>query len=817
MWFFLAIAVLSAAAIGYEVLLMRLFSIVQWHHFAYLIISLALLGYGASGTLLALTQPWLLPRFASVFISSAVLFGLTAVGSFVLAQRVPFNPLEVIWDVHQWLYLLLLYLLCCVPFFCAATCIGLALARFKAHIGRIYQADLLGAGCGALGIVLALFVLPPTVCLTLLGALGFLAAALASLDRTLSRPRWLALALLLGGLVLPGAWPQDWVTLRLSAYKGLSQTLRVPGTEVVSERSSPLGILTVVRSPTIPFRYAPDLSLNNTVEPPPQLGLFTDGDSLSVITRYDGQRAPLAYLDFLPSALPYYLLTHPRVLILGAGGGMDVLQARYHQARAIDAVELNPQVIDLVQRQHAEFAGQLYNAPDVRLHIAEARGFVATSRMHYDLIQLALLDSFSASAAGVHALNESYLYTVEALQAYLSHLRPGGILAITRWLKLPPRDSLKLFATALLALERSGTTHPARQLALIRGWQTSTLLVKRGELTAADITAIRAFCDARAFDVAYYPGIPATVANRYNVLESPYVFEGAMALVSNNRNDFLRRYKYDITPATDNRPYFFHFFKWRVLPEMLALRGQGGLPLLEWGYLILIAALLQAIVVSVVLILLPLRWLRPQTGRRWQRHRIGWYFAALGLAFLCIEMAFMQRFILFLSHPLYAIAVVLCAFLVFAGLGSGYAARLTQGSQGLPPRHEGKAIALAIGGIVILALVYLWLLGPLLQWGLWLPNPVKIALTLACIAPLAFCMGLPFPLGLVCVSRQVPAMVPWAWGINGCTSVLSAILAIVLAMHYGFTVVVGLALVLYGLAALALYGPLEMAQGKNME
>jgi SAM-dependent methyltransferase len=813
MMLFRAVFVLSAASIAYEILLMRLFSIVQWHHYAYMIISLALLGYGASGTFLALTQRWLLPRFAVVFPSSAILFGVTAVGSFVVAQRVPFNALEVIWEPRQWGYLLLLYLLFWVPFFCVATCIALALARLKEDIGRLYRADLLGAGGGALGVVVALFVFPPTLCLRMLGALGFFAAALASLDRTVYRTRWLPLALLFCALVFPSLWPQDWTALRLSEYKSLSQALRVPDAEIIAERSSPLGWLTVVRSPTIPFRYAPGMSLNSTVEPPPQLGLFTDGGGLSVITRYTGRREPLAFLDFLTSALPYHLRAHPDVLVLGAGGGMEVLQARYYDVPRIDAVELNPQVVDLVRKTYDDFAGGLYNTAGVRVHVAEARSFVNASREVYDVIQVALLDAFSASAAGVHALNENYLYTVEALQAYLERLRPGGLLAITRWFRLPPRDSLKLFATAIVALERLGVAHPGRRLALIRGWQTTTLLVKHGALTTADIAAIRRFCDRRSFDTAYYPGISAAEANRYNVLSRPYVYEGAMALLGPERHDFMRRYKYQIAPATDDRPYFFHFFKWGVVPEILALRGQGGLPLLEWGYLILVAVLVQATVVSVVLIVLPLRALRTSVTPQRQRSRIGCYFAALGFAFLFVEIAFMQRFVLFLGHPLYAIAVVLCGFLVFAGLGSGYAARLTRRAQRARHDRAGRSIALAVGGIAILALLYLGLLEPFFGRYLWLPAIAKVALSLALIAPLAFCMGMPFPLGLARVAQQMPDMIPWAWGINGCTSVLGTILATLLAVHWGFTAVVGLAVGLYGLAAVVMYRPLLPGPG----
>jgi hypothetical protein len=199
---------------------------------------------------------------------------------------------------------------------------------------------------------------------------------------------------------------------------------------------------------------------------------------------------------------------------------------------------------------------------------------------------------------------------------------------------------------------------------------------------------------------------------------------------------------------------------------------------------------------------------RAQTSG-WYRSRIGFYFAALGLAFLFIEIAFMQRFILFLSHPLYAISVVLCAFLVFAGLGSGYAARLAQRTEHVPEQRYGVQILYAVSGITGISLLYLLLLGPLLQWCLWLPVVVKIVLTLVLIAPLAFCMGLPFPLGLTAVARHMPVMIPWVWGLNGCTSVLSAILATILAIHYGFTVVVGLALLLYGLASAVMLRPLD--------
>ena len=805
----IAISLISGAVLAYEVLLMRLFAIVQWHHFAYMVISIALLGYGASGTFLALAQDWLKPRFAAAFSVNAILFGITALLGFALGERLPFNALEVLWDPRQLLYLPVLYAIFVVPFFCGANCVCLAFATFGRQIGRIYRADLVGAGTGALGIVAALFALSPSDSLRLIMGLGIAAAGSVQFSRQSGGHGGrapLAAVLLVIAVLLPLALPASWVALRISEFKGLRMALDVPEAEVIGQYSSPLGLLSVVRSETVSFRYAPGLSLNSTSEPPAQLGVFTDGDSLSVITRYDGRRDALSYLDFTTSALPYHLLDDPSVLVLGAGGGADVLQAVYHNANRIDAVELNPQIVRLVREDHRDFAGAIYSRPEVRLHVAEARSFVARSPERWDLIQIPLLDAFGTSAAGVQSLSESYVYTVEAFQAYLRHLTPDGILAVTRWLKLPPRDSLKLFATALVALEREGVQDPARHLALIRGWNTTTLLVSSAEIGGTAIGRILDFAERRSFDLAYYPGITVGDANRFNVLPEPYFFDGTTRLAGAERDRFIAQYKFDLTPASDGRPYFFDFFKWRSLPEFLELHAKGGAALLELGYLILIATLIQAVALSLVLILLPLRIGRRQAVRSSGRVRIAAYFFALGLAFLFVEIAFIQRFIVFLGHPLYAAAVVLSGFLIFAGLGSGAAprldalvTRLTTKSAKSGLRISG--IAISVAAISIFAMLYLVVLPPLFARMLAWPDLAKIGISLLIIAPLAFFMGMPFPLGLARVSERVPTLVPWAWGVNGCASVLSAVLAMILAIHVGFTVVVMVAVALYWIAA----------------
>jgi hypothetical protein len=793
-----AIALLAAATLGYEVLLTRLFSIIQWHHFAYMMISVAMLGYGAAGTFVTLSQRFLCAHFAPVFIVAAAAFGITAVAGFLIAQQIAFDPLELLWDPQQPLRLLAVYALLFLPFFCAATCTCLTFTRFGGQAHRVYACDLGGAGVGCLGILALLFVVTPTQALIVLGVTGGVAAVAAMKPCGFS-PRALPAALF--GAVLAGvlALPSEWAELHPSPYKELSQTLNISGMRIVAERSSPLGVVTVVESSRIPFRHAPGQSIASTHEPPAQLAIFTDGDAMSALNRYDGRRAPLAYLGDLTSAAPYSLRDHPRVLVLGAGAGADVLQALYHEAAAVDAVELNPQLVHLVEHRFAAFSGKPYSEPAVRVHVAEARRFIASTADQYDLIAVALLDPFGAAAAGLHALSESYLYTVEALDGYLERLAPGGLLAITRWVTLPPRDMLKLVATAAAGLERNGVAQPGRQLALIRGWRTATLLVRNGAFTDSEIAALKAFCRARSFDVDYFPGIRPDEANRYNVLDRSWYHDGTVALLGPARDTFLDQYKFDVGPATDDRPFFFRFFKWRTLPELLALRERGGLPLLEWGYPVLIATLIQAAVAGALLIILPLLITRgPAAGDALglTRARVAVYFLALGCGFMFIEIAFIQKFILFLGHPLHAVAVVLFAFLIFAGLGSRYTGR-RQPVIAAPARTATRPV-LAIG---LLALLYIAVLPRAFAYLMPQTDAVRIVLSAGLIAPLAFAMGMPFPLGVARLAERAPALIPWAWGVNACASVVAAILATVLAIHVGFDAVVALAVAMYTLAA----------------
>ena len=787
---YFSIALISASALAYEILLMKLFSIIQWHHFAYMIISLALLGYGASGTFLALARERLLTSFPYAYVGNIALFALSSIFCFILAQQIPFNPLEILWEIKQLFWLLYLYLLLALPFFFAANAVGLALIYYKTEVSRVYGADLLGAGLGSLGILLLLYLFFPASILQFIALAALFAALIGfkELEIKLKTGVLLLYALSLLTVLLSGSG----ITLNMNEYKDLSQTLRISGTKIIEERSSPLGMLHVVKSPNVPFRYVPGLSMASDIEPPQQLGVFTNGDGMSAITKYPDKIEKLGYLDYQTSALAYHLGHPDKVLILGAGGGSDILQALYHKAKMIDAVEIDPQMVDLVGKKYAGFAGNIYAMKNVTVHTAEARGFVASSTQKYDLIQMAMIDSFGTSSAGLQSLSENYLYTVEAFQLYLKHLKPDGYLSVTRWLKLPPRDTLKLFSTAIKALENNGVKEPKKHLFLIRGWQTSTLVIKNGIFSSAEIKELENFCDERFFDTAYYDGLPKSGANRYNILDKPYFFEGTHALFS-DREQYYKSYKFDIRPATDDRPYFYHFFKWETLGEIFALRGTGGLHLLEWGYLVLVASLFQAVIASIVLILLPL--IRYKNDKKStiavSKKKVLLYFFVLGLGFLFLEIYFIQRFILFLSHPLYTIAVVLSTFLIFAGLGSRYSKRLGA------LKGYSKSARYGIFGIFIFGILYVLTLDHIFDVLLTQTMPIKIAASAALIAPLAFAMGMPFAMGLSELGRHSESLIPWAWGVNGCASVISAVAATLVAIHFGFTVVMVLALLFY--------------------
>jgi hypothetical protein len=784
----LSVALIAAAALAYQLLLLRLLAIVQWQALAGVVVSLALLGHGASGSLLAVLRARVLVQARAVYVAAAVLFALAAPLCFALAQRVPFNALELVWDAAQWPRLAAVYGLLALPFAFAASCFGIVFMRHARDIPRLYAADLLGAAAGAALLTLLLWVLSPTAMLRAVSLCAVLGATVALPRRGRYRLAGAAVAVAAGVMLMPGAW----LAPLPSQYKGEQRLLAVMGAERLAQHSSPYGSVSVVASPRVPLRYAPGLSLQSGVEAPAQLAVFTDGDSMSVITRDDGDAA---YLGALGSALPYRLLDTPQVLVPGSGGGEAVRQALALGAATVTALEPNPQLLHLVRHDYAADGGAVYDDARVTAVAADARDWLRRDGPQYDLIQILATDSQAGAASGVLAAGEAYLYTVEAFADALARLRPGGLLAITRWERTPPRDGVRLFATAIAALQAHGVDDPGAQLALIRSWQTVTLLVKNGAFAPAELVALQAFCDELGFDAAYYPGLAAGRSNRYHHVEHDIHFEAAQALLSPRAAEFLRDYKFAVAPATDDRPFFFQFLKPGSVPELLRLRDQGGVALLDTGWLLLAATALQALAYSVLLILLPLLLLpaRPRVSQ-W---RTLLYFVALGLGFLFIEIAWLQRLVLLLGQPLFAVSAGLAGFLLFAGVGSACAPRWRR-------RFGAAAIAVAAGALIAWLLLAELLWSPLLDLSAGWPLAARTLAAMLALAPLAFCMGLPFALGLQRIAADAPALVPWAWAINGCASVLAAVLASWMAMHIGFQSVLLAAAALYAVAATSL-------------
>ena len=805
-----AILLISAATLAYEVALTRVFSIGQWHHFAYMIISVALLGFAASGTALALLRPWVTGREEGLFRLGALLLALALPGCYALGQRIPFETFQLLVRPVQLWYLFLLYLVLSLPFFFASTCIALGFLMEPRRVGRVYFFNMFGSGLGAASVVGLLFALSPAQVPYLLSGLPVLGYLLVTVDDAGDeRGGWLrvvravvpaALVLLPVALPLLATGVRD---IRVSEYKGLSYALDLPDVEVVGEAQSPLSVVTAVSSPFI--RVTPGQISNYPMEElgplPEQVALYFDADAVSVVHRFDGSLDAFAFLDHVTSALPYRILERPHTLVIGSGGGTEVLSALHHRARHVTAVEVDPGVFRLLRGPLEEFSGGLYGRSDVTPVLADGRGYLESRpEQTFDLIQISLLDSFNASSAGVRALSESYLYTVEAVELYLRRLSPGGALAVTRWLKAPPRDAIKMFATLVEAAERAGIEEPSSHLAFIRSWNTATLLLSRAPLTEQQIVSIRSFAGERGFDLAWVPGIAETEVNRFTILEEPIYWRASARLLSPDREAFYDEFLFHVKPATDDRPYYFRFFKWGSLTALREAAGTQWVNFVEWGQLILLATIGQALVASLLLVLAPLLLAAWWRGRRRARGssgavvaRVIFYFAALGLAYLLLEIAFIQKFMRFLAYPVYAIAVVLTAFLVFSGLGSAYADRHREA--------PGRLVATAVLLIAGFCAAYLLLLPRLFSaWSGW-PDAARIFASLALLGPLAFLMGIPFPRGLQLVSDQHPSMLPWAWAVNGAASVIGAGLATLIAVHFGFAAVIGLAVGLYVAAA----------------
>jgi spermidine synthase len=781
-----AVFLVSAATIVFEVALTRVFSVAQWYHFAFLTVSLALLGFGASGTFLTLF-PRLLKRDLNSLLSVVCLLCSAGVlGGYLVSNYVPFDSYQIVLDRRQVVYLAVYYLSLAVPFFFSGLAVAVVLAADPEHAGRAYFANLLGSGIGC-PVALVLLSLAGGEATVVLAALLSAVACLGLAYRRSWTRFGLALALVVF-LALAVVRLPPFLEINMSPYKGLSNVLRFPGAQVVYCGWTAFARVDVVESDLI--RSAPGLSYVYPSELPDQKGVFTDGEDLSPLT-VARPGTDLSFLGSLLVSLPYRLNPRPRVLILEPGAGLDVLVAINNEAYQIVAVDSNPLVLEIVRDRYNEYAGGLYSREEVTLVGEDGRGYLRRCREEFDVVQVSLAEGFRPVGSGAYSLSENYLYTTEAFVEYLDHLAPGGVLVVHRWLQTPPSETVRVLALAVSALEQAGVENPERHVIALRSLYTALLLVGRDPFTTDQIETVKALSEEKRFDLIYYPGITPDEVNRYSVLEEPYYYEVYLELLTaGERSEFYAAYPFDVTPPSDDRPFFFHFFRWRQTPEILRTLGKTWQPFGGSGYLVLIALLVLCLIASVIMILLPLAFLR-RSGEVKRGKRLFLYFLLLGLAYLFVEIPLIQRFILFLGHPVYAFAAVLFSLLTFSGVGSLLSPRLPLG------KTLVALVALVMAYPILLPHYFQALLGGAIL--------ARLAASVMALAPLGFLMGVPFPSGIRLTGSVAPGLVPWAWGVNGFASVLSSILAVMLAISQGFSLVLFAGGAAYALALVVIY------------
>ncbi|MDQ4102754.1 MAG: hypothetical protein M3186_03190, partial [Actinomycetota bacterium] len=562
MFVYLGVGSVAAATLLYEVALTRIFSIAYGYHFAFLAISLGLLGFGASGTLLGLRRPARQPLRPGLLARLAAATSVALIGGYAVSNLIPFDPYRVGWEPSQFA-LLAAYLLCyAVAFLLAGLVLGLPLVRWPQRASGLYGAGLVGSAGGALTALVILDRADPTVAVGLAG----LAAAVGSIGFACARPevgpsagrtshvdRFVGLTA--AALVVLVLWQTPpWFEIRLSPYKPLSQLQSFPAAQVLERRSDAASRIDVVSSSAI--HSAPGLTLQYQGNLPEQSAVVIDGEVVLPLTAREGVTPD--FVDGLPTSLAHRLRPASRTLVLEPGGGLEVLSALQLGARSVVAVENNRLLAELLTSDFSSRAGGVYQDPRVEFVVSNPRGYLSRPQEAFDVVTLALSENRRTVTAGAFSLSETYPLTAEAFDAYLAQLTPGGLLAVHRWLQLPPTEELRAAALVADALRRAGD-NPATRIVAIRSFSTMLILAKREPFTQPEIELAKAFARERQFDVVWYPGIQPGEANVANVLQRDRYHESFQQLLSDERA-FYDRYEYDVAPPRDTRPFFFHFF-----------------------------------------------------------------------------------------------------------------------------------------------------------------------------------------------------------------------------------------------------------------
>jgi len=802
----LGVALLATSTLLLESALIRLLAVSQYYHFAFLVISLALLGFGASGSFLVLTKRLrvntTLNRGPELLIITGILFTASIVTAYGTVSFLPFDSYSIAWERQQIFFFIIYYLILALPFFFSGVCIGGSLSIYKERSNIIYAANLIGSGVGVLLAPIAMWLAGVPGALIVCAAIGLITASVGlriknSQNHSYRNERkyyWqnltlggvvVFLILIVGLLSVLNLTENSILGIMISPYKGLPQAKLYPGSKVILGRWNAISRIDILSGAGT--RQLPGLSYKYSGSLPRQHGISVDADSIQPITLVgpDDFAASL----FMPEALAFHLHPDASVLIIEPVGGLGVLQALSGKAKSVDVIISNPLLVESVKKAAPEF--QLYDHSDVNAVLESPRVYIRQTTDNYDIIFIPLTDSYKPVTSGAYSLSETYNLTVEAFNDYLDKLMPGGMLVISRWLQTPPSESLKILATIIDSLQRAGISNPKEALIAFRGIQTITVLIKPDGWRDDELFSLREFLESRRFDLVFAPDMKPEEANQYNKLPTPLYYEYYSTLVNTDDiGEFISEYTYAIEPPTDDRPFFYHFFKWEQTPEVLASVGRTWQPFGGSGYFVLLALLLLEVLLSVVLILAPLLTIpgRSKIGGPFWRMLI--YFSLLGIAFLFIEIPLIQQSILILGHPTYAFTLVVFAMLAFSSIGS-YFSR----SSWLP-----KRFAMLI--LIILSILSPWMITQIAYLILGWPFIFRAIVIGISIAPLAILMGIPFPYGLTRLEHHWGRYIPWAWAVNGCASVIAAVLAAILTLSYGYQFVLLLGATAYGFAFL---------------
>ena len=867
---YLGVGLVAGAVIALQICIMRIFSVGSWAHFGSLVVSLAMLAFGLVSAVMCIGKGFFARRWRGVAGASLLLFAPLLVAANLLAQQVPFNAIFLLSDPMQKWRLAANFCLYLVPFLAGALFLGTVFLKADRFFARVYFADLVGAGLGGLAFLGTLYLLPPEnlvvtpIVLALAGGFCWFSAVAPGRSALRADAALLASGVLalLAHAVLPPALGLN--TLAVSDYKGISYARKFPDSHLVYRDYSPFGDIAVYGSSYLHF--APGLSDNAAFNLPqvPEnayLGLYIDGEGPSGIIR-DLKPAETAYFRFLPMVYPYLVAKNPDTFVIQFGGGISTDVALRDGSKSVTVAESNPAILKAFRTDPTlrDFTGDVLNDPRVHVVDYDGRLFLAGHPESYDVVDLSLADSAGLSAPGGFAIVEKYGYTRQAMETYMRALRPGGILSVTLWNKEePPKSVLKLYSTMVEAA-RAVAPDPASRdrpeavenafFAVSSYLSTTTVLYKKGGFTPAESATLRDHTHAMSFDDVYWPGIPfdagATdklLADYRNAIFSdasapaagkaatdgagtaateevdddgpgpaPKVLPSTQmgrlafhALVFGGWPAIADRYVFDARPLTNDRPYFAAYVKPRDLPNLL---DRLEIVQDEWGYLLLWATLGIAAIAAASLIVIPVvfGW-RTAFSTAPGKGRTILYFACLGLGYITVEVGLIADYTLALNNATVSASILITSMLVFSGLGSLTAERLLGRARTALP-----VILLAIGAILI---GYGLFLDQALVLIGTLPYGWRLLICFLTVAPPAFLMGFPMPTAMTWLARLGKEhMFLWAWGINGCFSVVGAAAVPLIATAFGLSSVLAVGGVAY-LVAIPAFFAVMLPQGPS--